>query len=98
MPLEPFVQAQDLVVEDDDGLVVRNEPFNLAARKNAFAAHGGGLGWKQTHEVSEGGKNAPGDWARERGRARTEEAGCNCIQEGKRYRVLSECREERTEE
>lgn len=44
MPLEPFVQAQDLVVEDDDGLIVRNEPFNLAARKNTFAAHGGGLG------------------------------------------------------
>ena len=44
MPLEPFVQAQDLVVEDDDGLVVRNEAFDLAARENARAAHGGGLG------------------------------------------------------
>lgn len=70
MPLEPFVQAQDLVVEDDDGLVVCNEPFDLAARENAGAAHlGGGLGGKeQTHGASERRKSAPGDWARVEGR------------------------------
>lgn len=56
MPLEPFVQAQDLVVQDDNGLVVRNKPFDLAARENAGAAHIGGLGGrsKRTKRVKEG--------------------------------------------
>lgn len=86
MPLEPFVQAQDLVVEDDDGLVVRNEAFDLAARKNAGAAHLGRRfgGWKQTHEASERRKSAPRDWARAKARAGTAKIRCNCIQEGPR--------------